>query len=97
MKMILIHIPHQYSFLLSLEKNYGVDNGDRISGAELMKYAMDILADIQHRIGGGVFYLDAEDRPELKEFYKKKTNYKFFGKRYSESDKFKYLQYMRFL
>lgn len=86
------------AFLLAqFGKNYGVDNGNRISGAELMEYAMDILADIQHRIGGGVVYLDAEDRPALKEFYEKKTYYKFFGERYSESDKIKYLQYMRFL
>ena len=86
------------AFLLAqFGKNYGVDAGRRITGIELMEFAMDILKDIQHRIGGGVVYLDAENRPELKEFYEKKANYKLFGERYSEADKIKYIQYMRFL
>lgn len=62
-----------------------------------MEFVMDILADIQHRIGGGVVYLDAEDRPKLKEFYESKANYKSFGERYSDADNIKYMQYMRFL
>ncbi len=86
------------AFLLAqFGKNYGVDDGNRISGIDLMEFAMDILSDIQHRIGGGVVYLDAEDRPQLREFYGNKTNYKLFGERYSETDKTKYLQFMRFL
>ena len=86
------------AFLLAqFGKNYGVDGGKRITGVELMQCAMDILADIQHRIGGGVVYLDAEDKPELKVFYGEKTNYKLFGERYSDIDNIKYLQYMRFL
>ena len=64
---------------------------------ELMECAMDVLYDIQHRIGGGVVYLDAEDRPALEDFYSNKANYKRFGERYSEADKTKYIQYMRFL
>lgn len=86
------------AFLLAqFGKNYAVDKGTRISGTELMQCVMDILADIQHRIGGGVVYLDAEDKPELRSFYGEKANYKLFGERYSETDSIKYLQYMRFL
>ena len=86
------------AFLLAqFGKNYGVDEGKRIAGIDLMQCVMDILSDIQHRIGGGLVYLDAEDRPELREFYGNKANYKIFGERYSESDKVKYLQYMRFI
>ncbi|MBR1860628.1 MAG: GNAT family acetyltransferase [Lachnospiraceae bacterium] len=86
------------AFLLAqFGKNYAVDKGTRISGTELMECVMDILADIQHRIGGGIVYLDAEDKPELRTFYGEKANYKLFGERYSKSDNIKYLQYMRFL
>ncbi len=86
------------AFLLAqFGKNYGVDNGTRISGTELMEFVLDIPADIQHRIGGGVVYLDAEDCPKLKEFYESKANYKSFGERYSDADNIKYMQYMRFL
>ena len=86
------------AFLLAqFGKNYGVDGGKRITGTLLMEFAMDILKDIQHRIGGGVIYLDAEERPELKEFYENRANYKLFGERYSDADNIKYLQYMRFL
>lgn len=42
------------AFLLAqIGKNYGVDNGARISGMELIGYANAIMADIQRRIGGG--------------------------------------------
>lgn len=87
----------QHFLLAQFGKNYGVDDGNRISGIDLMEFAMDILSDIQHRIDGGVVYLDAEDRPQLREFYGNKTNYKLFGERYSETDKTKYLKFMRFL
>ena len=46
------------AFLLAqFGKNYAVDSGKRITGKEMMEYVMDILVDIQHRIGGVVFYL----------------------------------------
>ena len=84
------------AFLLAqFGKNYAVDSGKRITGKEMMEYVMDILADIQHRIGGGVVYLDAEDREKLKFFYENEAKYKRFGERVSEADGVKYLQYMR--
>jgi hypothetical protein len=64
----------------------GIDQGKRITGREMMEYAIDILTDIQHRIGGGVVYLDAEDRPKLRAFYETEANFKLFGKRLSETD-----------
>ena len=85
------------AFLLAqFGKNYAVEQGKRIQGSELMEYAIDILKDIQHRIGGGVVYLDAEDREHLIDFYEK-ASYKRFGERISEPDGTKYIQYMRFL
>lgn len=85
------------AFLLAqIGKNYGVDNGTRIIGNELIGYANDIMADIQHRIGGGIIYLDCEDRPHLKNFYVQKNHYKVFGERFSHSDGIRYLQMVRF-
>jgi len=86
------------AFLIAqIGKNYAVDHGNRLTGSSLMNYALDILSDIQHRIGGGVVYLDAENRSALISFYENTVNFKFFGERYSENDKTKYLQFMRFL
>ena len=85
------------AFLLAqIGKNYGVDNGKRITGSELIGYANDIVTDIQHRIGGGIIYLYCEDKPSLKNFYIDKNHYKIFGKRYSSSDGIHYLQMIRF-
>lgn len=76
-------------------KNYGVDDGKRLTGSRLMGLANDILVDIQRRIGGGVIYLDCEDKDKLKQFYFN-VNFRPFGERFSEEDEQKYLQYMRF-
>lgn len=85
------------AFLLAqIGKNYGVDYGRRITGIELIGYANDVIADIQHRIGGGIIYLDCEDKQILKEFYIDKNHYKIFGERYSTSDGIRYLQLIRF-
>lgn len=86
------------AFLLAqFGKNYAVDGGKRISGKDLMDLANGVLADIQHRIGGGFVYLDCENNPFLIHFYEDIAGYKRFGERYSDADGIKYLQYMRFL
>lgn len=85
------------AFLLAqIGKNYGIDNGRRIKGGELIRYADDIMADIQRRIGGGIIYLDCEDKQKLKTFYIDQNHYKIFGERYSVSDGIRYLQMLRF-
>ena len=76
-------------------KNYGVEDGGRISGKELMDIANDILVNIQRQIGGGIIYLDCEDNEKLQQFYVNE-NFQRFGERFSEEDNQKYLQYMRF-
>lgn len=84
------------AFLLAqFGKNEGVDNGKRISGSEMMKYVDIILLDVQRRIGGGIMYLDCEDKEKLKEFYERE-NFKKSGERFSAEDSKKYLQYIRF-
>ncbi|MBR0167515.1 MAG: hypothetical protein IJQ08_02480 [Synergistaceae bacterium] len=84
------------AFLLAqFGKNYGVDKGKRISGSEMMKYVNVVLLDVQRRIGGGIMYLDCEDKGKLKEFYEGE-NFKKSGERFSAEDSKKYLQYIRF-
>jgi len=53
------------------------------------------LVNIQRQIGGGIVYLDCEDKEELTSFYKRQ-NFKQFDDRYSSEDKQKYIQFMRF-
>lgn len=85
------------AFLLAqFGKNYGVENGERINGSEMMKYVNLVLRDIQRRIGGGIVYLDCEDTPKLKNFYAGE-NFKEFADRFSSEDERRYIQFMRFL
>ena len=85
------------AFLLAqFGKNYGIDDGKHVSGSELMELVNDILLDIQRRIGGGIVYLDCEDRPKLISFYEDK-GFQKFAERFSEEDNQKYIQFMRFL
>ena len=84
------------SFLLAqFGKNYALDKDDRIDGAELMRLATDVLINIQRQIGGGIVYLDCEDKEVLTSFYKKQ-NFKEFDDRFSSEDNQKYIQFMRF-
>lgn len=76
-------------------KNFGVDDGRRIAGSQLMDIVNDVLVNIQRQIGGGIIYLDCEDNEKLQQFY---INEKFhkFGERFAEEEQQKYIQYMRF-
>ncbi len=74
------------AFLLAqFGKKYGVDNGKRISGSEMMEYVDIILLDVQRRIGGGIMYLDCEDKEKLREFYEGEK-FKKAGERFSAED-----------
>ena len=85
------------AFLIAqLGKNYGVDDGRRISGSVLIDIANDILLNIKRQIGGGIIYLDCDDCEPLKQFYSYEK-FQPFGERFSEEENQKYIQYMRFL
>ena len=78
-------------------KNYEERDGEAVSGNDLMDIAMEILSDVQHDIGGGVVYLECEENPKLLSFYQNENNcFRIFGERYSDSEKTKYLQLLRF-
>jgi hypothetical protein len=75
-----------------------IDNGKSISGNELMELTFEILKKVQHEAGGGIVYLECEDKPELLEFYQNEHNgFMRFGERYSVEDNKKYIQLFNFL
>lgn len=83
------------AFLLAqLSKNYGIDNGARLSGEMLMDIALEQLQEIQDKVGGTICYLDCEADAALIRFYEKE-GFRLFGERISENDNKRYLQYMR--
>ena len=79
-------------------KNYEEDTENLLSGNSLMDNVMDILTAVQRDIGGGVVYLECEDKPQLLSFYQNENNcFRVFGERYSEVDQVKYIQLLRFV
>lgn len=78
-------------------KNYQVDNGQRISGNELMRLCNKELFELQHRIGGGLEYLDCEADAKLIDFYQDNQHFRLFGERISEKDGKRYLQFMKYM
>ena len=86
------------AFLLAqFGKNYSIQNGTAISGDRLMDYVFRILFKAQHLIGGGVVFLECEEKDKLLEFYQNDNNrFKLYGERFSEKEQKKYLQLLRF-
>ena len=86
------------AFLIAqLGKNYAV--GIKApSGLELMDFAIDILKKAQHLIGGGVVYVECENKEKLLEFYQNDENrfYKF-GKRFSLKDNIEYTRLLKLI
>lgn len=77
-------------------KNYEIEN-NTYSGQRLMEAAFETLAKVQRDVGGGVVYLECEDKPQLLKFYENDNNrFRRFGERYSDTDKIKYIQLLRF-
>lgn len=78
-------------------KNYAVDKGNSITGNELMSYTFEILKRIQHDIGGGIIFLECEDKKILLDFYQNEQNgFIPLSERNSVSDNIKYIQLFHF-
>ena len=77
-------------------KNYAVDNGRRISGADLMNAVIEQLHEAQNKVGGTIVYLDCEADAHLISFYEEQ-NFSLFGERISIEDGKRYLQYLNFV
>ena len=78
-------------------KNYADGNNLRLDGDSLMESAISVLEAVQHEVGGGIVYLECEEKPCLLSFYQNPRNiFRIFGERYSKEDNTKYIQLLRF-
>lgn len=77
-------------------KNYQYAEMSAITGAELMDAAFKVLENVQHQIGGGVVYLECEEKPQLLKFYQNEANlFRIFGERFTEKAQTKYIQLLK--
>ncbi|MCM1542905.1 MAG: GNAT family acetyltransferase [Blautia sp.] len=78
-------------------KNYALAIEKRPSGNLLMDMVFEVLGQVQHEIGGGIIFLECEDKPELLNFYQnEKNSFIPFNERYSVTDSIKYIQLFNF-
>lgn len=64
-----------------------MDEGKGINGNELMDLTFEILEKVQHDIGGGIVFLECEDKGKLLSFYQSEKNgFMPFNERYSVND-----------
>ena len=72
--------------------------GTPITGNQLMVMVSEILSDVQAEIGGGVVYLECEEKEALLSFYQNESNrFRIFDERYSLVDNTKYIQLFKFI
>lgn len=77
-------------------KNEGLKDDVPYSGVELMDQAMNILRNVQRQVGGGIIFLECENRPKLLQFYQNPQNrFWVYGERYSDSEQVLYKQLLR--
>lgn len=68
-----------------------------LQGNQLMEYVFEVLEQVQRQVGGGVVYLECEDKEPLLKFYNNESNrFRVFDERYSLTDNTKYKQLVRF-
>ena len=78
-------------------KNSACSNSKNISGNQMMDFCFEILENVQRQVGGGIVFLECEDKAKLLNFYQNDNNrFRVYGERFSETDKKKYLQLLRF-
>ena len=69
-----------------------------MDGNRIMKAALSTLLKAQHLIGGGVVYVECENKEKLLNFYQSDENrfYKF-GKRFSLKDNIEYTRLLKLI
>ena len=85
------------AFLIAQFGKNSAYNGSRnISGNKLMDFCFEILESVQKQVGGGIAFLECEDKKQLLNFYQNENNrFRIFGERFSESEGKKYIQLLR--
>ncbi|MGN0740568.1 MAG: GNAT family acetyltransferase [Treponema sp.] len=86
------------AFLIAQFGKNSAYNGFRnISGNKLMDYCFEILESVQKQVGGGIAFLECEDKKKLLDFYQNENNrFRTFGERFSKTEGKKYIQLLRF-
>lgn len=73
-------------------------SGTAITGNQLMRMAEEVLEDIQTKVGGGLVYLECEEKEPLLNFYQNESNnFRIFDERYSLVDNTKFIQLFKFI
>ncbi len=74
-------------------KNFNLPLEKRISGNDLMECVFESLYEVQRRIGGGIAFLECEDKPKLLDFYQHCSNsFTISGSRTSQKTNIDYIQ-----
>lgn len=89
---------NSYTVSAFLIAQFGKNDGEEsLCGNELMKFVFEVLENVQRQVGGGVVYLECEDKEPLLRFYENDANrFRVFDERYSLTDNVKYKQLVRF-
>lgn len=75
-------------------KNSNVDSS--LSGDEMMDMAISVLLKAQRQIGGGIVFLECENKENLLNFYQNENNrFVPYGERFSEKENITYKQLLR--
>lgn len=70
--------------IAQLGKNYALPKEKQIPGSVLLKFALEIISDLQYSIGGVIEFLECEENEFLLEFYTK-NQFKPFDIRVTDS------------
>lgn len=65
--------------IAQLGKNFHCDNGQMITGDELLELAIEKIKELQYRVGGTVVFLETEENKKLLDFYMQRNNLKQFA------------------
>jgi len=78
-------------------KNSAYKGTKNISGNELMDLCFDVLESVQKQVGGGIAFLECENKKPLLDFYQNENNrFRVYGERFSKSENTNYIQLLRF-
>ncbi|WP_330372276.1 hypothetical protein [Pseudobutyrivibrio sp. MD2005] len=81
--------------IAQLGKNFSDNANEKIEGRQLLHAAIDTIKMLQHMAGGTVCFLEAEDKPQLLDFYEKENSFKRFSTRESKNDGHKLIQLLK--
>lgn len=83
--------------IAQIGKNFSINDGKNISGAELLELAWEKIKEIQYEIGGIVTFLEAEPTEKLLNFYHTNRFQQFDTRQSRNGDKHELIQLLRLL